>query len=118
MANDITKGELMAMIEVQEKSTQQMVLIAERLKEILKEQKESNTYIREHLSNAVCKNVQNAMSVYHESCVEDASRVEGKIDNIKTNMFWLQVVVGGSVGLGVLVFGIAKFLHWLTTIGA
>jgi len=118
MSGDITKGELMAMIEVQEKSTQQMVLIAERLKEILKEQKEANLFIKDGLADLICKNVQTTMHIYHESCVEDASRIESKLDTVKNGMFWLQLVVGGSVGLGAIVFGVAKILHWLTAIGA
>ena len=100
MSDDITKQEIMAMIEVQSKTAQQMERIANSLHSITEEQK----VITSQLTNGIVEKITAAISTRCEQCRK-------KIDNMCTDLLWVKIIIGSISLVAMIALVIIKLFH-------
>jgi len=115
--SEITKEELMAMIEVQSKTATSMESIANSIRQVSEQNKElvktqaeivkSFSEEREKCTMQICATLKTGI----ENTAKEASASKGTIDKIREDTFWLKVILG-SATLIAIIAGI--ILHFWT----
>ena len=104
MSEGITREELSAVIETTKKSTEQMVLIAGSLRDIVEEQRKLN----DKMTNGLCKNITDTVN----KKIDDECKPALK--EIKDNTWWIKVIFGAISFITVIVIAINSFIHYLS----
>jgi len=119
--SEITKEELLAMIEVQTKSATSMENIANSLKQVSEQNKEfvkaqqdlvkASIEEREKCTANICLVLKTGLALSSKE-VETSRTV---IDKIKEDTFWVKVIFGSIAFIVAIVSGIMAFSHHLAT---
>ena len=119
--SEITKEELLAMIEVQTKSATSMENIANSLKQVSEQNKEfvkaqqdlvkASIEEREKCTANICLVLKTGLDLSSKE-VETSRTV---IDKIKEDTFWVKVIFGSIAFIVAIVSGIMAFSHHLAT---
>ena len=100
-----TKEELKILMEVQAKATEQMVLVAEKLKSIAETQEKINN----RLMNGIVKELVEQFCREANNCrgyiLKDLDVISGRTKEIKESVAWLKIL-WGLLALGVFLAGI------------
>lgn len=121
--SDITKEELLAMIDVQTKSAIAMEsvansirLVSEQNKELVKSQAEivkAFSEEREKCTAQICVTLKSSI----ESATKEASANKAVIDSISKDTFWIKVIFGSIAFIAAIVGVIMSISHHLATLG-
>ena len=117
--SEISKEELLAMMEVQSKTATAMENIAnsirlntENLKEITKTQAEFVKQCQEGRMDC-----QGKICGQLEKLVKDKSELwvptKATIDKIKEDTFWMKIIFGSITFIIAIALGVQQFIHWL-----
>jgi len=122
--SEITKEELLAMIDVQVKSASAMENIANSIrqmtdlnKEVLASHKELIKTVTEHTEKcqgSICSIVEAKMNFAGARCAENKTL----LDNIDKNIFWVKITAGSIGIVTALALALTKFTHWIFHSGA
>lgn len=121
--SDITKEELLAMIDVQTKSAIAMEsvansirLVSEQNKELVKSQAEivkAFSEEREKCTAQICLTLKSGI----ETATKEASANKVTIDSISKDTFWIKIIFGSIAFISAIVGIIMSISHHLATIG-
>ena len=92
MSDGMTREEIRALVDVQSKHTEQMVLVAQRLQTIA----ELQSKIAEKLSNGVAKDITDAVDKMLNVKFQVVACCGGKVDEIKDSVTWLKIILGSA----------------------
>lgn len=117
--SEITKEELLAMIDVQGKAAQAMENIAnsvrqmtEQNKDILISHKELVKTVTEHTDHckkSICDVVDRNITTATEKCAENKALLTG----IDKNIYWVKIIVSAATLIITLALVITRYTHWL-----
>ena len=116
----ITKEELKLLLEVQAKSTEQMVVIAQRLQSIT-ECQERILSIQDRvvgrLYNGMGKEIVEACNTKLNTKCQDIKSESDKrekiLRNIKSDTFWIKIIFGAIAFITAIVIAITQVTYWI-----
>lgn len=114
--SDITKEELLAMMDVQSKTATAMENIANSIRQVSEQNKElvktqaeivkSFQEEREKCTSQICLTLKSGI----ETATKEANANKTTIEKIRDDTFWLKVIIGGATLIALIVSGIVKVL--------
>jgi len=115
--SEITKEELMAMIDVQSKTATSMESIANSIRQISEQNKElvktqgemlkGLSGEREKCTSQICLTLKSGIEI----ATKEALAHKGTIDKIREDTFWLKIILGSATLIALLA---SVVLHFLT----
>jgi len=118
--SEITKEELLAMIEVQSKTASAMENIANSIRQIYEQNKElvksqseivkNFTEEREQCTAQICTTLKEGIKATGDS----ASINKATIDKIRDDTFWTKIILGSVALIASLALLITQFIHWVS----
>jgi len=120
----ISSEELKAMMEVQAKSTEQLVVVAGRLQTIIDNQTKiiaGEEIIKEAIQiktpKEIVASVEKTITEQKEVCARGHKELETKLDKVVEGVKWVQIIFGSIAFLTAIAVAISQMTHWTTHAG-
>ena len=120
MSDPLTREELKAMLEVQTKNTEQMVLIAQRLQKITEQHSEladCQKRVIDRLYNGLAKEIKDEVRDSIAERFKTSDLVCGEIKKdlkiVKMDVFWVKIIFGTIAFIATITSVIIRISHWL-----
>ena len=117
MSDEITKAEILAMIEVQAKSAEQLATIAGSLKDIVDREEKISNRLFNGLSSEISTKVTNKMAECQTIVVKDLTEIKKVGFKISGGVTFLKWIYGGLFGLVAFAWLILQVLEHLSNHG-
>ncbi|MFA6971834.1 MAG: hypothetical protein WC208_10585 [Gallionella sp.] len=109
----ITKEELLAMLDVQSKNAEHLILIATHFQTLV----ESQNKILARLQNGMAKEIKDGVNGYLTEALktfkEQMDRVEKVNTSVKDDTRWIKVIFGSIAIIVAIGMVIMQLIHWL-----
>lgn len=112
MSGEITKEEILLMIEMQGKSAAAMENIANSLRQIAEHQKD----IFAKLNNGLGKSITEAVSKEFAGCIANCTAHGILMGKVKTDTGWMKWTFGAVAVVVAVALVVLKFLAWMGSV--
>jgi len=119
MNDPLTREEVKAMLDVQTKNTEQMVLIAQRLQKIVEQNisiADCQEKVVNRLYNGLAKEIKDGVkeALTEKFKVADliCSETKKDVKIIKGDVFWIKIIFGAIAFITATVVAIMQLTHW------